>query len=173
MARHVRALIMLQNSDHVVIVGAGFGGWRLVEALRREGFDGEVTLLGEETYAPYDRPPLSKQVLAGKWDAERATLATPERIAETKVNLRLGVRAMSLDVESNTVELEDGSRVEGTHVVIATGARARRLPFSADDQILTLRNRDDELRMRLELDGLKAVSYTHLKIGRASCRERV
>jgi len=56
---------MLQNSDHVVIVGAGFGGWRLVEALRREGFDGEVTLLGEETYAPYDRPPLSKQVLAG------------------------------------------------------------------------------------------------------------
>ena len=149
---------MLQNSDHVVIVGAGFGGWRLVEALRREGFDGEVTLLGEETYAPYDRPPLSKQVLAGKWDAERATLATPERIAETKVNLRLGVRAMSLDVESNTVELEDGSRVEGTHVVIATGARARRLPFSADDQILTLRNRDDELRMRLELDGLKAGS---------------
>jgi len=138
--------------------GAGFGGWRLVEALRREGFDGEVTLLGEETYAPYDRPPLSKQVLAGKWDAERATLATPERIAETKVNLRLGVRAMSLDVESNTVELEDGSRVEGTHVVIATGARARRLPFSADDQILTLRNRDDELRMRLELDGLKAGS---------------
>ena len=158
MARHVRALIMLQNSDHVVIVGAGFGGWRLVEALRREGFDGEVRLLGEETYAPYDRPPLSKQVLAGKWDAERATLATPERIAETKVNLRLGVRAMSLDVESNTVELEDGSRVEGTHVVIATGARARRLPFSADDQILTLRNRDDELRMRLELDGLKAGS---------------
>jgi len=91
-------------------------------------------------------------------DAERATLATPERIAETKVNLRLGVRAMSLDVESNTVELEDGSRVEGTHVVIATGARARRLPFSADDQILTLRNRDDELRMRLELDGLKAAA---------------
>jgi len=64
--------------------GGGFRGWRLVEALRREGFDGEVTLLGEETYAPYDRPPLSKQVLAGKWDAERATLATPERIAETR-----------------------------------------------------------------------------------------
>ncbi len=77
-ARDVRALIVLQSSDHVVIVGAGFGGWRLVEALRREGFVGAITLVGEETYAPYDRPPLSKQVLAGKWDVERATLATPE-----------------------------------------------------------------------------------------------
>ena len=145
-------MTVLQSSDHVVIVGAGFGGWRLVEALRREGFDGAITLLGEEHYAPYDRPPLSKHVLAGKWDVERATLATPEKIADADVDLRLGARAASLDIESNTVELEDGSRVAGTHVVIATGARARRLPFSADDQILTLRNRDDELRMRLELD---------------------
>ena len=143
---------MLQPSDHVVIVGAGFGGWRLVEALRRDGYDGAITLLGEETYAPYDRPPLSKHVLAGKWDVERATLATPERLAASNVTLRLGVRAIGLDIESNTVELEDGSRIDGTHMVIATGARARRLPFSADDDILTLRNRDDELRMRHELE---------------------
>jgi NADPH-dependent 2,4-dienoyl-CoA reductase/sulfur reductase-like enzyme len=153
-ARDVRTLSMLQSSDHVVIVGAGFGGWRLVEALRREGFDGAITLIGEETYAPYDRPPLSKHVLAGKWDVERATLATPERIEESRATLLLGVRAVSLDVEAMTVELEDGKKVEGTHVVIATGTRARRLPFSADEEILTLRNRDDELRMRLELERL-------------------
>jgi NADPH-dependent 2,4-dienoyl-CoA reductase/sulfur reductase-like enzyme len=146
--------MVLQSSDHVVIVGSGFGGWRLVEALRREGFDGAITLVGEEDYAPYDRPPLSKQVLAGKWDVERATLATPEKIAETDVDLRLGARATSLDVEAYSVELEDGSRVEGTHVVIATGTRARRLPYSADADILMLRNREDELRMRLELDRL-------------------
>jgi NADPH-dependent 2,4-dienoyl-CoA reductase/sulfur reductase-like enzyme len=145
---------MLHPSDHVVIVGAGFGGWRLVEALRRDGYDGAITLLGEETYAPYDRPPLSKHVLAGKWDVERATLATPERLAASNVTLRLGVRAIGLDIESNTVELEDGSRIDGTHIVIATGTRARRLPFSADDDILTLRNRDDELRMRHELERL-------------------
>ena len=155
MARDVRALIVLEPSDHVVIVGAGFSGWRLVEALRRDGFDGAMTLIGEETYAPYDRPPLSKHVLAGKWDVERATLATPERIAETEVNLRLGVRATGLDVDALTVQLDDGSHVEGTHVVIATGTRARRLPFSADEQILTLRHRDDELRMRLELTRLE------------------
>jgi 3-phenylpropionate/trans-cinnamate dioxygenase ferredoxin reductase component len=154
-ARHVRALIVLHPTDHVVIVGAGFGGWRLVEALRRDGYAGAITLIGEETYAPYDRPPLSKHVLAGKWDVERATLATPERVAEAEVTMRLGVRAVDLDIESTTVRLEDGTSVEGTHVVIATGARARRIAFSADDEILTLRNRDDELRMRLALEGLE------------------
>jgi NADPH-dependent 2,4-dienoyl-CoA reductase/sulfur reductase-like enzyme len=147
---------MLQPSDHVVIVGAGFGGWRLVEALRRDGYDGAITLLGDETYAPYDRPPLSKQVLSGKWDVERATLATPERLTASRATLRLGVRATGLDIESNTVELDDGSHVDGTHVVIATGARARRLPYSADDDVLTLRSRDDERRMRHELERLDA-----------------
>lgn len=158
MARDVRALNVLTSSDHVVIVGAGFSGWRLVEALRREGFDGALSLIGDETYPPYDRPPLSKQVLAGKWEVERATLATPERIAECRVDLRLGARAKSLDIESNTVELDDGARVVGTRIVIATGARARRLPFSADAQILTLRNRDDELRMRRELEHVAPAS---------------
>ena len=143
---------VLQSSDHVVIVGAGFGGWRLVEALRREGYDGALTLLGEERHAPYDRPPLSKQVLSLKWDVEKATLATSERITAANVDLRLGVRAVGLDIESRTVHLEDGSSVTGTHIVIATGTRARRLPYSADESILALRNRDDEVRLRDELE---------------------
>ncbi len=91
-------------------------------------------------------------MLALKWDVEKATLATPERIADANVDLRLGVRAEGLDVESNTVRLEDGSSVTGTHIVIATGTRARRLPLSADASILTLRNRDDEVRLRDELE---------------------
>ncbi|MGB8196850.1 MAG: FAD-dependent oxidoreductase [Acidimicrobiales bacterium] len=149
---------MLRDSDHVVIVGAGFAGWRLVEALRREDYAGAITLVGEETYAPYDRPPLSKHVLAGKWEVERATLATPERIEESGATLLLGSRATSFDVESGVVVLENETRIEGTHIVIATGVRARRLPFSADDAILTLRTRDDELRMRRELERLPANS---------------
>jgi NADPH-dependent 2,4-dienoyl-CoA reductase/sulfur reductase-like enzyme len=157
-ARDVRALIVLQDSDHVVIVGAGFAGWRLTEALRREGYEGAITLLGEENYAPYDRPPLSKQVLAGKWEVERATLATEERLEATGVQLRLGARAVSLDIELNTVGLEDGTVVAGTRIVIATGTRARRLSTSVDDEILMLRNRDDERRMRLALEGLEAGS---------------
>jgi NADPH-dependent 2,4-dienoyl-CoA reductase/sulfur reductase-like enzyme len=145
-------LSTLESSDHVVIVGAGFAGWRLVEAFRREAFEGSLTLLGEERHAPYDRPPLSKQVLSLKWDVEKATLATPERIREVNADLRLGVRAVGLDIESNTVHLEDGSSVTGTHIVIATGTRARRLPYSADASILALRNRDDEVRLRDELE---------------------
>jgi NADPH-dependent 2,4-dienoyl-CoA reductase/sulfur reductase-like enzyme len=153
-ARDVFGLIVLTDSDHVVIVGAGFGGWRLVEALRREGFVGPITLVGDETYAPYDRPPLSKHVLAGKWDVERATLATPERIEETDVTLLLGARVASLDPESSEVVLEDGRRIEGTHFVIATGARARRLEFSPGEELLTLRNREDDQRLRHELEAL-------------------
>lgn len=143
---------MLQPSDHVVVVGAGFAGWRFIEALRREGFGGALTLIGDETYAPYDRPPLSKQVLVGKWDAERATLATPERIEESGVTLLLGSRAVGLDRDALSVHLEDGSTVVGTHVVIATGTRARRLPYSADAHVHTLRSRNDERRLREDLD---------------------
>jgi NADPH-dependent 2,4-dienoyl-CoA reductase/sulfur reductase-like enzyme len=133
----------LSSSDHVVVVGAGFAGWRFAEALRREGFDGAVTLIGDEPYAPYDRPPLSKQVLVGKWDVGHATLATPENLAKADVGLHLGVAAVGLDVASTTVHLADGSEVAGTHVVIATGTRARRLSFSADADIHTLRDHDD------------------------------
>jgi NAD(P)H-nitrite reductase large subunit len=143
---------VLQPSDHVVVVGAGFAGWRFIEALRREGFGGALTLIGDETYAPYDRPPLSKQVLVGKWDAERATLATPERIEESGVTLLLGSRAVGLDRDALSVHLEDGSTVVGTHVVIATGTRARRLPYSADAHVHTLRSRNDERRLREDLD---------------------
>jgi NAD(P)H-nitrite reductase large subunit len=143
---------VLQPSDHVVVVGAGFAGWRFIEALRREGFGGALTLIGDETYAPYDRPPLSKQVLVGKWDAERATLATPDRIQESGVTLLLGSRAVGLDRDALSVHLEDGSTVVGTHVVIATGTRARRLPYSADAHVHTLRSRNDERRLREDLD---------------------
>jgi 3-phenylpropionate/trans-cinnamate dioxygenase ferredoxin reductase component len=145
---------VLEPSDHVVVVGAGFGGWRFVEALRREGFDGTVTLIGDEVYAPYDRPPLSKQVLVGKWDVEKATLATPERIEESRITLLLGSGAVGLDRDTMSVHLADGSTVVGTHIVIATGTRARRLPFTADAHIHTLRSRSDEERLGEDLERL-------------------
>lgn len=158
MARDVLALTVLKDSDKVVIVGAGFAGWRHAEALRREGFGGEIVLIGDETYAPYDRPPLSKHVLVGKWDVERATLATPELIEKNDVSLLQGLAATALDLGRNTVVLDGDAGVEGTHFVIATGTRARRLSLSADEHILTLRTRDDERRMRLALDTLETGS---------------
>ena len=142
---------MLVASDHVVVVGAGLAGWRFVESLRREGFDGAITLLGDEAHAPYDRPPLSKQVLVGKWPPEQTNLATPEQLAAARITFRRGVAAVSLDVATTTVSLADGSRVRGTHVAIATGSRARMLPFSASERVHTLRSRDDVVRLNEHL----------------------
>ncbi|MGC1420146.1 MAG: FAD-dependent oxidoreductase [Acidimicrobiales bacterium] len=146
----------LTSSDHVIVVGAGLAGWRFVEALRREGFDGAVTLVGEETDPPYDRPPLSKNVLVGKWDLEKTILASGERIAAAHVTMRLGVSATGLDVATTTVHLGDGSSISGTHVVIATGTRARTLPFSAGERVRTLRRFDDLRRLNADLATLDA-----------------
>jgi NADPH-dependent 2,4-dienoyl-CoA reductase/sulfur reductase-like enzyme len=145
---------LLQPSDHVVVVGAGVAGWRFVEALRREGYEGAITLAGDETHPPYDRPPLSKQVLSGKWEVDKTLLATPELLEKMEVTLRLGVRATALDVASSTVRLADGSSITGTHVVIATGARARQLAFSAGESLHTLRTRDDVSSLNHHLSSL-------------------
>jgi len=145
----------LSVTDHVVVVGAGLAGWRTCEELRRHGFEGRLTLIGDETEAPYDRPPLSKQVLAGKWPTEHTLLATPEKLADARVDLRTGVPAQRLDVATTTVTLADGNVVEGTHVVIATGARARRLPWY-EPAMYELRNLADARRLMAHLDVLSA-----------------
>jgi NADPH-dependent 2,4-dienoyl-CoA reductase/sulfur reductase-like enzyme len=145
----------LTASDHVVVVGAGLAGWRLVQALRREGYEGALTLIGDEGDAPYDRPPLSKNVLVGKWDLDKATMATDELIKQARMTLRLGVSATSLDVANTTVQLDDGTSVKGTHVVIATGTRARRLPFSADEKVHVVRRLEDVRQLNKDLARLE------------------
>jgi len=137
----------LTGSDHVVVVGAGLSGWRFCEALRREGYTGEISLIGEEHDAPYDRPPLSKQVLVGKWGLDHTTLATPERLTEARVSTHFGVAASALDAEAASVYLADGRVITGTRVVVATGARARTLAFSAEERLHTLRRRADAQRL--------------------------
>jgi NADPH-dependent 2,4-dienoyl-CoA reductase/sulfur reductase-like enzyme len=148
----------LQSSDHVVVVGAGVAGWRLVESLRREGFEGELTLVGDEPHAPYDRPPLSKQILSGKWNLDKATLATPAKLDASRVSLRLGVRATGLDVANTTVLLDDGSALEATRVVLATGSLARPLSFPSSGTLATLRNYDDVARLDAVLTTLEPES---------------
>jgi NADPH-dependent 2,4-dienoyl-CoA reductase/sulfur reductase-like enzyme len=148
----------LTPDDHVVVVGAGLAGWRLVESLRRDGFAGAITLVGDEPHAPYDRPPLSKQVLAGKWDVEKATLASSEQIAASAATMRLGVRATRLDVAGTTVELDDGTHVAGSHVVLATGSRARPLAVPSGTELPSLRSHDDAVRLAAAFDALEPES---------------
>jgi NADPH-dependent 2,4-dienoyl-CoA reductase/sulfur reductase-like enzyme len=137
----------LGPNDHVVVVGAGLAGWRFIEILRQLGFGGAVTLIGEETHAPYDRPPLSKQVLTGKWSLEKTTLATPEKIERANARFLLGRRAVGLDLDAMSVRLEDATVVAGTHLVIATGTKARPLSYESSGPLLTLRTADDAARL--------------------------
>ena len=143
----------LTSTDHVVGVGAGLAGWRFIESLRRDGYEGKITLIGDEPYAPYDRPPLSKQVLSGKWEIDKTVLASDEALESANITSIFGVSATSLDVTNHTVTLENGETVSGTHIVIATGTRARRIPFSDESLVHTIRNRKD-------IEGLNALLAT-------------
>jgi NAD(P)H-nitrite reductase large subunit len=137
----------LGPDDHVVVVGAGLAGWRFVEILRQLGYHGAITLIGDERHAPYDRPPLSKQILSGKWGLEKATLATPEKLERVGATLLLGHRAIELDVEATRVRLDNDHLVSGTHVVVATGTRARPLRYDSSGPLATLRTFDDAARL--------------------------
>lgn len=120
-----RDAVMARRS--ITIVGASLAGVRAAESLRRGGFDGLITLIGEESHVPYDRPPLSKQFLGGKWGEDRLALTPPERLAEFDIDLRLGVRATSFDLASGRLGLqvvsEFGKEV-GEQAASLAGARA-------------------------------------------------
>jgi NADPH-dependent 2,4-dienoyl-CoA reductase/sulfur reductase-like enzyme len=143
---------VLEKDGSVVIIGASLAGLRAVETLRIEGFSGSITLVGEERHLPYDRPPLSKQVLAGTWPPEKAVLADRKRAGELGLREVLGHRAVRLDAAARRVELDDGSILSGDAIVVATGAMPRRLPgtegLTQADGLFTLRTLDDSLALR-------------------------
>ena len=115
----------------VVIVGASMGGLRAAEALRRFGYAGPITAIGDEPWAPYNRPPLSKEVLANEVSHE--AVAFPQRPATEDVNWVLGTRAMSADLEHSTVTDASGVVHEYSALVIATGLRPKRLQCEKGD----------------------------------------
>ena len=133
----------------VVVVGASLAGLRAVQGLREHGFTGRIVLVGEERHLPYDRPPLSKQVLAGIWPPERTVLADGEALQKLEVEAVLGQRAAAVDAESGRVTLEDSTTIDADGVVVATGARPRRLPGTDDvTGVFVLRTLDDAIALR-------------------------
>ncbi|MFJ5532973.1 NAD(P)/FAD-dependent oxidoreductase [Streptomyces sp. NPDC093261] len=131
------------RKGRIVIVGASLAGLRAAETLREGGFTGSLTVVGDEAYPPYDRPPLSKQVLLGQVAAHATGL--PMR-RDPEAEWRLGVRATGLDPMGKRVLLADGDTLPFDRLLIATGTRARPWPNPEEgalDGVFTLRTRDD------------------------------
>jgi len=120
-------------STTFVIVGGGLAGAKAAEALRDKGFDGRIVLVGEERHLPYERPPLSKEFLAGKKSLADFTVNTQQWYRDHDVDLRAGARATSLDPAGHTVVLADGAGLNYDKLLLATGSRSRRVPIPGAD----------------------------------------
>lgn len=146
---------MSSEKDTFVIVGAGLAGAKATETLRAEGFAGRVLLVGAEAERPYERPPLSKDYLAGTVDRESIYVHEPGWYDGHGIELRPGIRAQRLDPGAHRVELDTGEHVEYQKLLLATGSTARRLPVpGADlDGVHYLRTAADSDRLRTALSG--------------------
>ena len=135
--------------NRVVVVGASAAGLAAAETLRREGFEGDLTLVGDEPYAPYDRPPLSKQILSRTWREDRLPLRSDEDLSALNLDLRLGTEATGLDTCARTVKIASGEALRYDGLIVATGVRPRALPTARGHFLRTL---DDALNLRSRME---------------------
>lgn len=137
---------------HVVIVGASVAGIRTVQALRAQGYDGRITVLGDEPHPPYDKPPLSKEMLDPAADGSPVELIDAQALESLSVDLRLGVRATAVDTDAKVVSTDSIGEIAYDTLVIATGVSPRTLP-DADrfSNVYTVRTVDDARALHAEL----------------------
>ena len=137
--------------DPIAIVGASLAGMHAAHTLRKEGYDGPVTVVDADPRAPYDRPPLSKQVLAGAWEPDRIVL--PAAREDLDLEQLIGRRAEAVDLGRRVLTLDGGDELAFAGLVVATGAVPRRLPGQPDlAGVHVLRTLDDCLALRADLD---------------------
>jgi 3-phenylpropionate/trans-cinnamate dioxygenase ferredoxin reductase subunit len=151
----------------IVVVGTGIAGASAVEMLRREGYDGRITLVGDEPETPYDRPPLSKGYILGTTPEAKLTLRPASYYIEHTIELRLGQRATHLDLAARRVTLADGERLRFDRLLIATGGAARRLsiPGADLDGIRYLRTLADARALLAELSAAASAHERAVVVG--------
>ena len=136
-------------TNPIVIVGAGECGARVAQALRERGWEGTITLVGDEHDLPYERPPLSKQALTDAIEPAPTTICSGDRFADLGIDVVVGAVVETIDREARQIGLADGRRFGYEHLVLATGARARTLSaIDGGDATITLRTRADASRFR-------------------------
>lgn len=136
----------------MVMVGAGECGIRAAMSVRERGYEGPVTLIGAEVHLPYERPPLSKEAMAGEGDPALKLIATHDTLAERNVTLISGAEAISINRDTRSVTLSNGATIPYDKLLLATGAAPRRLPMAEDKQACVyLRTFDDALAIRAHL----------------------
>ncbi|HZC89889.1 MAG TPA: FAD-dependent oxidoreductase, partial [Mycobacterium sp.] len=123
----------MASSNTFVIVGGGLGGAKAAEALRDKDFNGKIILFAEEKHLPYERPPLSKDYLAGKKSLGEFTVHDSDWYRDNDIDLRIGAAVLAVDPAAHTVELSDDISVRYDKLLLATGSRSRRLPIAGSD----------------------------------------
>ena len=135
----------------VLVVGAGLAGARAAETLRVEGYDGRLIVVGDEASAPYERPALSKEYLAGTKSEHQLRLRAPEFWVDSEIELMLARRVVRIDPALRTATLSSGELLTWDALVVATGARPRSLPFATPEGVHTLRTLADARALRASL----------------------
>jgi 3-phenylpropionate/trans-cinnamate dioxygenase ferredoxin reductase subunit len=141
-------------TEKIVIAGAGHAAGQIITTLRQQKFEGQIVLIGDEPYLPYQRPPLSKKFLAGEMPAERLYVKPESFYEDPRIDLRLETTVTAIDREAKTVKIEDGDDIAYDKLVLSLGSRARTLPVEGADlqRVHYLRSIADVESIRAELD---------------------
>lgn len=146
-------------TNPIVIIGAGQGGLQAAESLRSAKFDGEILLIGDETHAPYNRPPLSKAFLLGECSRDQLIIRQPAVFEKKNITLKTGVRIETINPDMRTLNCADGTVIAYEKLIIATGSRARIPPIANVEVggVHCIRTLDDTLKIANEMDLCKNI----------------